>query len=88
MQRSLVGSEMCIRDRVKAKLPDGVPFPAGFVVSDSANTADEVLPKEARSDEPLAETAAVADGVGDPKTVADVAPSAVADDNAAENKKE
>ena len=77
-----------ISDAIKAKLPDGVPFPAGLVVPDSVNTADEALSKDARSDGPPADTAAVANAAGDPDAVADVAPNTVADDAAAESKKE
>ena len=77
-----------ISDAIKAKLPDGVPFPAGLVVSDSANTADEVVSKEARPDDAPANTVAVANATGDPNAVADVAPNTASDDNAAESKKE
>ena len=77
-----------ISDAIKAKLPEGVPFPAGLLVSDSANTTDEVVSKEAHSDDPPASIEAVANTAGDPNAVADVAPNTAADDNAAESKKE
>jgi large subunit ribosomal protein L3 len=77
-----------ISDAIKAKLPEGVPFPAGLLVSDSANTTDEVVSKEAHSDDPPASMEAVANTAGDPNAVADVAPNTAADDNAAESKKE
>ena len=77
-----------ISDAIKAKLPEGVPFPAGLVVSDSANTTDDVVSKEARSDDSPENTEAVANAAGDPSAVADVAPNTAAEDNAVESKKE
>ena len=77
-----------ISDAIKIKLPEDVPFPAGFVVDDSSNTVEEDSSLEVRSEDTSADATAAANAAGDPAAVADVSPSTVAEDNAAESKKD
>ena len=77
-----------ISDAIKIKLPEDVPFPAGFVVDDSSNTVEEDYSLEVRSEDTSADATAAANAAGDPAAVADVSPSTVAEDNAAESKKD
>ena len=70
-----------IRDAIKAKLPEDVPFPAGFVGVVSRD-ADEAPAEEAAADSaPVAETA-------EDSAAADEVPSSAAEDAAAESEKE
>ena len=71
-----------IRDAIKAKLPEDVPFPAGFVGAVSGSDADEAPAEEAAADSaPVAETT-------EDSAAADEVPSSAAEDAAAESEKE
>ena len=71
-----------ISDAIKAKLPEDAPFPAGLVGAVSASDADEAPTEEAADDNaPLAEAA-------DDATAVDEAPSAAAENAAAESEKD
>ena len=71
-----------IRDAIKAKLPEDVPFPAGFVGAVSGSDADEAPAEEA-----AAESAPVAETTED-SAAADEVSSSAAEDAAAESEKE
>jgi len=66
-----------ISDAIKAKLPEDAPFPAGLVGAVSADAVEEAPAEEL-----------AVDAAEDTAAVADVAPSAVVEDTAAESEKE
>ena len=77
-----------VRDAIKTKLPENAPFPAGLTATDSEKMVDEELLETGNSEDLPADQALSASATGDPANVTNETPNAVAEDDAAESKKE